>query len=219
MSSSANLVTPLSTLSYVKIWVAEGFKNDDGTRGVPKYQCTFVIPKTEDVSAIVAAHAAVLAADFPEGLPYGARPGGLIDGAVRYPTDPFYADKWVLGTSQDEDRFDHDQVMDKTLTKIVNKSHIYSGCIGHGMISFYGYKGGSKGIGCSLHGIVKMADGEHLGGGAVDSKAGFAAALGVSPAAAAAVPPAVAAAVPPAAVPPAAVPPAAVPPVAPAAHV
>ena len=173
MTSSAAFVTPVATFSYVNIWKARGFKNTDGTTGDPKCDTTFVIPKSENIDQIMEAYNQVLAADFPEGLPYGAKPGGLVDGAVRYPADPFYADKWILKAAQDEDRFNHQNVVGPDRQPIMNKSELYSGAIGHGHVSFYGYFGGSKGIGCSLHGLWKTGDGSPLGGDAPDSVAAF----------------------------------------------
>ena len=173
MSSSVAFVTPLATFSYVHVWKARGFKNADGTTGDPKYDTTFIIPKSENVDEIMAAYNEVLNADFPDGLPYGAKPGGLLDGAIRYPADPFYADKWILKAAQNEDRFNHQNVVGPDRQPIMNKSEIYSGAIGRGHISFYGYFGGSKGIGCSLHGLWKTGDGEPLGGDAPDSVAAF----------------------------------------------
>ena len=173
MSSSLAFVTPEATLSYVNIWKARGFKNADGTTGDPKYDTTFIIPKTENIDEIMAAYNQVLNTDFPEGLPYGAKPGGLLDGAIRYPADPFYADKWILKAGQDEDRFNHQNVVGSDRQPIMNKSEIYSGAIGRGHVSFYGYFGGSKGIGCSLHGLMKVRDGEALGGDSPDSVAAF----------------------------------------------
>ena len=183
MSSSDNFVSPLATMSYVNLWQARGFKNTDGTVGDPEFSVTLVIPKTTDMSVIDAQFNKVLAADFPDGMPYNSRTGkgvnevgAYMDGAIRYPNDPFYADKWIMGSSQKEDRFSLDSIMDAQQNPIMDKSQIYSGAIGHALISFYGYQGGSKGIGCSLHGVMKISDGEAMGGGAVDAKAGFASA-------------------------------------------
>ena len=184
MSSSDNMVTPEATLSFVKVWVAEAYRDKAGNVGdTKKYQCTFLIPKSADTSPLEAAYAQVLAADFPDGLPKGALPGGLRDGADEYPNDPFYADKWVLSASQTEDRFSHSNILDSKMQQILDKSQLYSGAIGKGVVGFYGYFGGKQGIGCSLHGVMKIRDGESLGGGAVDAAAIFGGA-GDSPAAA-----------------------------------
>jgi len=191
MSSSNKVVTNEGTFSYVTIWQSRGFRNADGSTGDPKYSIALVIPKTEDVSAINAAHAMVVAADFPDGMPFNSRTGAgvnsvgaLMDGAVRYPTDPFYADKWILSASADEEHFSHEHVVDQSngMQQIVNKSELYSGAKGKLHISFYGFQGGSKGVSCALHGIMKTGDGESLGGGIVDSTSAFAEASGQTPA-------------------------------------
>lgn len=181
MSSSAQVVTPESIFSYFKLWTATPFEAGDA----PKFSISLVFPKTTDLSQMQAAYDSVLHADFDGALPYGAKAGGFLDGAVRYPQDPWYADKWILSCSQTEDR--PPKILDEQNNPIMDKSQMYSGVIGRALISFYGYQGGSKGIGCSIHGVMKIRDGENMGGGSVDAAAAFAAA-GVAPAPSAAIP-------------------------------
>ena len=179
MSSSENFVTPESMFSYVQLWRAKPYEEGDD----PKFTVALVFSKNQDLSIITNAYNKVLNADFEGVLPYGAKAGGLVDGAVRYPGDPFYADKLILQCSQSEER--PPQVVDANNNPIMDKSELYSGVIGHAFISFYGYQGGSKGIGTSIHGVMKMRDGEHMGGGSVDARAGFAGMGGAAPAPAA----------------------------------
>lgn len=170
MSSSSTVITPKARFSYVNIWQARAFEQGDN----PKFTITLIFNKSDDLTELRQAHDQVIATDFPDGVPYGAKDPFLVDGAVRYPNDPYYADKLLLNCSQSEDR--PPQVVDATNTIITDKSQLYSGCFGHAMISFYGYFGGSKGVSCSIHGVMKTDDGENLGGESVNAQAGFAAA-------------------------------------------
>ncbi len=170
MSSSKNFVTGVVIFSYFKLWTATPFEAGDE----PKFTVSLLIDKTDaqTLKTIKENYDQVLNADFEGTLPYGAKPGYLIDGAVRYPNDPFYEGKWILNCNQNADR--PPQVLDENRQPIMDKSQAHSGCIGHALISFYGYQGGSKGIGCSIHGVMITGKGVDLGGGSVDAAAGFA---------------------------------------------
>lgn len=59
-------------------------------------------------------------------------------------------------------------VIDRDRMPITEEDELYSGCYGRAVINFYGYDaGGKKGISAGLNGIMKLADGERLGGGGV----------------------------------------------------
>ena len=185
MSSSQNIVTPISTFSYMNVWTARPFKEGQ----LPKFSCAFIFSKTQDVSALLQAYQGVLDEDFGGRLPSAGVPfawtnpaTGLetpfVDGARKYPTDPFYADKIILNTSQSDERAPQVLNQANPPTPIIDKSDVYSGCTGHGLVSFYGYKGGTGGVSASLHAVLKVADGEPLGAAKVDGAAEFANAFG-----------------------------------------
>lgn len=53
-------------------------------------------------------------------------------------------------------------------TPITDESEIYSGCYGRAIINFYVYDNqGNKGVSAGLMGLMKLSDGEALGGGRV----------------------------------------------------
>jgi hypothetical protein len=50
------------------------------------------------------------------------------------------------------------------MSRILDKTEIYSGMFACVSVAFFGYATGKKGIGCGLNNIMKVADGEPLGG-------------------------------------------------------
>jgi hypothetical protein len=57
---------------------------------------------------------------------------------------------------------------------ISDQTQIYGGCKVRALLGFYGYEYmGNKGVGVSLQAIVKIDDGESLGGGKVDVQKAF----------------------------------------------
>lgn len=59
-------------------------------------------------------------------------------------------------------------IVDANKLPITEPSELFSGCYGRAIINFYGYDTqGNKGISAGLNGIMKLHDGEPLGGGIV----------------------------------------------------
>jgi hypothetical protein len=58
--------------------------------------------------------------------------------------------------------------------EVLDPTEVYSGCHALASISFYAFNSnGNKGIACSLNNILKVADGEPLGGVTVDAETDF----------------------------------------------
>ena len=56
-------------------------------------------------------------------------------------------------------------IVDRKLNHIIDPREFYSGCYGIATIRFFPYnKNGNKGIGCGLGNLLKLEDGEPLGG-------------------------------------------------------
>ena len=52
------------------------------------------------------------------------------------------------------------------MNEILDPNEVYSGCYGRVSVIFYPYNAsGSKGIACGLNNVMKVAEGERLGGG------------------------------------------------------
>jgi len=171
MSSSQRLVTPVGRLSYVHIFKPRRAGNAETDN--LKYSIAIIFNKADSAALepLRKAHQALIDADFDGKLPYGAKGGEpFIDGAVRYPDEPYYADKLILQASQNEDRPPQITMMQDGSTlpvPVMSASDVYSGCYGQLLLNCYSYFGGSKGIAWSLQAVNKTADGESLGGGGV----------------------------------------------------
>lgn len=105
-------------------------------------------------------------------LAYGQTPC-LLDGALKFPGDPFYADYWFLSMG----RMAEDgapQVLLNPTTPVVDRSEIYPGCWVAISGNLYGYKGGRGGVNFDLFGVMKIRDDDRLGEAPPDAGALFA---------------------------------------------
>lgn len=157
--------------------------------GDPKYSVTLLIPKADaatkaDIDAsIQAAYEAGVAKRW-NGKRYplkdlvhdgdGLRPDGVT------PYGPECKGHWVLTASS------------KTKPQVVHISNInaqlapsdvYSGMYARVTLNFYAYDtAGNRGVGCGLGNVLKLRDGEVLGGGGASAEQDFAALAGQQPA-------------------------------------
>ncbi len=138
--------------------------------GEVKYSVTLLIPKS-DLATKAEIDAAIQGA-AKEGMEKtwkGARPPQLrvpiYDGdGVRPSGEPFGEEcrgHWVMTASSKQ----KPGVIDTTLSPIMEASDIYSGMYARVTVRFFAYSNsGNKGIGCGLNNVMKVADGEPLGG-------------------------------------------------------
>ena len=138
--------------------------------GAPKYSVSLIIPKS-DTLTVEKVKAAIRAA-YEEGLfrlrgSDWAAPAleglrsPLRDGDLERPGDPAYRDSWFINASSTH----KPGVVDADRNKILDSSELYSGITGRASITFYAYNAnGSRGIGCCLNNLQKLADGTPLGG-------------------------------------------------------
>jgi len=103
-----------------------------------------------------------------------------MDGAVRFPTDPFYADKYILGCSRPEEDGAPKVLLDAN-TPVIDKGDVYDGCNARMHVNFYAYKGGTGGINSDVYGVMKTGDNERLGNASPDSGSAFAGVQGAGP--------------------------------------
>lgn len=136
----------------------------------PKYGVTLLIPKT-DVATKAAIDSAIQSA-IQDGITNkwnGVRPPvtrlPIYDGdGVRPSGDAFgpeCAGHWVMTASSKQ----RPEVVDMSLSPILNASDIYSGMYIRVTIRFFAYSNaGNKGVGCGLNNVLKVEDGEPLSG-------------------------------------------------------
>lgn len=165
-SNPTFLVTGKVRLSFVHLFAP--YANPNG--GEPKYSTTLLIPKSDIATkqridaAIQAAIMAGVTAKWN-----GVRPAQpkqpVWDGdGLRQTGEEFGPEckgHWVITASSKQ----APQVVDMSLSPIINQTEIYSGIYAHVSLNFFPYlNSGNKGIGCGLGNVQKIADGEPLGG-------------------------------------------------------
>lgn len=135
-----------------------------------KYSCTILVPKS-DMATKQAIDTAIQAA-IQEGVSGkwgGTRPAQpptpVYDGdGLRLSGEAFGEEcrgHWVMTASSKLQQ----EIVDASLQPIMNATEIYSGMYARVQINFFAYNAaGKKGIGCGLGPVMKLRDGEPLGG-------------------------------------------------------
>ena len=178
---SESFVTPEGRLRYARsLWAARRFKNNPANDA--KFSCSLIIDKNNpqigalieqyNVVALTVEGAVQNAPGALVTLPYGKKTS-LMDGAVRFPGDAFYADKLILGCSRSEGDGAPD-VRGVDNNPVVDKGEVYDGCNAVILLNFYAYAGGTGGINAGLHAVRKTGDNDRLGNAAPDAATAFA---------------------------------------------
>lgn len=158
---NTKVVTGKVRMSYVHVWepaaISEG--------GEKKYSVSLIIPKsdTKTVGAIKAAIDNALKAGvgkFGGKIP-AVYKNPLRDGDAERPDDEAYVGSFFLNANCKT----KPGVVNAMRKPIENEDEFYSGCYGYASITFYAFNtNGNKGIACGLNNLMKIADGEPLGG-------------------------------------------------------
>ena len=169
MASNTQITTGKVRFSYCNLFTPRVVQ--DGAK--PKYSVTLLIPKTDKFTiqkikaAIDAAKAAYLARNNGKKLPSNLK-STLHDGDGERPNGGEFGEEckgcYVITVSS----INPPVIVDNTKTPITDPQELYSGCYGRAIINFYVYDtNGNKGISAGLNGIMKLHDGDPLGGGVV----------------------------------------------------
>lgn len=171
--SNTTQLTKITTgkvrFSYVNLFTPRAIDN-----GPEKYSVTLLIPKSDKATlnkiknAIDAAKTAYIQRNSGKKLPSTLK-NTLHDGDGERPSDgEEYGEECkghyvITVSSKNPPKILH---ADKTL--LTDPQELYSGCYGRAVINFYVYDTqGNKGISAGLNGVMKLYDGEPLGGGIV----------------------------------------------------
>ncbi len=159
--SPTKIVTGLVRLSYLHIWEPVAIEE-----GQPKkYSASLIIPKS-DKATLSAIKTAIDAAKEQGKAKFGGKvptslKTPLRDGDVERPEDDNYKGSYFINANSTT----RPGVVDKNIQQIMNQDELYSGCYGKVSITFYAFNtSGNKGIACGLNHIMKIKDGEALGG-------------------------------------------------------
>ena len=158
-SAKVKFVTDKVRFSFVNV-----FEPAETLSGLMKYSTMIMIPKTdkEQIAKFNAAfeeckkaNAAYFGGSIPKLLK-----GGLRDGDAER-DDPNFAGYYFVNALSNE----KPGVVDADLMPVMDKSEFYSGCWGRASVTFYAYDvTGAKGITLGLNNVMKLEDGERLGG-------------------------------------------------------
>ena len=164
--ADATIITgPRTRLSYAHLFEPHSFTSKD----TAKYSSNLLIPK-DDKRTLDRIHAAIKAA-YELGKNRLLEKDGSIpalkdltlplrDGDEEFPDDPAYESMLFMSAKNKYQPTLYDQAGHK----ITDPSDLYSGCYAKCKIQFYTYKYGNPGIAVSLLGLLKVRDGQALGG-------------------------------------------------------
>jgi hypothetical protein len=149
----------------VRFSFANVFEPAPNLSGVMKYSVSVLIPKS-DKAGVARFNAAFEKVKQDNSTYWGATipktlKGGLRDGDTEREGDEVYAGHYFFNANSNE----RPGVVDADLNPITDKNEFYSGCYGRASVTMYPYdQSGSRGIAFGLNNVMKLEDGEKLGG-------------------------------------------------------
>ena len=167
MAESKKIVLGTHRVSYLHLSEPTAFAGDENSK--PRYDCTFLIPYNHPDVARIQAAIHELATAEANGILKGVSIQSpkfwnpLRDGAewlAEHPEAVEYSGCYFIkasSTSQPKAFYSDKQ-------EIIDLSEVYSGCYCRGVIAPFAFNNKSKGIGFFLNSVMKMQDGERLGG-------------------------------------------------------
>jgi hypothetical protein len=159
--NSTKVITGLVRFSYLHIW--EPKKIDENSDA--KYSVSLIISKS-DTKTVGLIKKAIEAAKEAGKAKFGGKvpnnlKSPLRDGDEERPDDPAYENAYFVTANAKS----KPGVVDKNRQPIIDQDELYSGCYGHASVTFFAFNtSGNKGIACGLNHLMKVKDGESLGG-------------------------------------------------------
>jgi hypothetical protein len=148
-------------LSYLNVFEAKAMTEGE----TPKFSAAILLSK-KDVATKAKADAAIQLA-ITQGIPKkwkGKKPAILKlpwrDGDEEKPDDEAYAGHWFLNASNTKKPI----LLGTDKRPLEDPSELYSGAYARAVLTFYPFSGKSNGVAVSLDSILKLEDGESLGG-------------------------------------------------------
>ena len=169
------VVTGVVRFSYLHIWKPSTINEGD----TPKYSATLIIPKSDKATVDAINHVIQLAKEEGKSKWGGKIPAKmdspLRDGDEERPDDPAYANAYFINPKSTT----QPGIVDAKAQPIMDQDEIYSGAYGRASITAYPYDAkGNKGVAFYLNNIMKVKDGEPLGGAKSKPEDDFAAYVG-----------------------------------------
>ncbi|CUH95906.1 hypothetical protein P22_1992 [Propionispora sp. 2/2-37] len=172
------VITGVVRLSYANVFTPRAGKNG----GEAKYGTAILIPKKDEKTLkLIQKAIAAVKADPASLNKWGGKLSGLKmplhDGDADeafVEEHPEYAGHYYLNARNSR----KPGIIDLDGNPIIDPNEVYSGCYARASITFFAFNNESKGIGVSLNNIMKVADGERLGGGQAAAEDDFAEFIG-----------------------------------------
>lgn len=166
MSNQTQITTGRVRFSYLTVFQPRSFNG-----GAAKYSVMLMIPKTDSytINKIKAATQAAKDEWVAKGKKLPTQPKSTLhDGDGLNPSgDPYPAEcagHYVMNVSSTR----KPALVNADKSPITEESELFSGCYGRAIINFYAYDShGNKGVSAGLQALMKLSDGEPLGGGVV----------------------------------------------------
>lgn len=160
MNTDTKVITGKVRFSYAHVWEAVSINGEK-----PKYSVSLIIPKSDkktikDIQNAIEEAKKVGITKFGGKIPANLKMP-LRDGDIDREDDENYADSYFVNANC----VTKPGIVDKNGRPIIDSTEFYSGCYGHASITFYAFNSnGNKGIACGLNNLMKISDGEPLGG-------------------------------------------------------
>jgi len=168
-STATKVITGKVRLSYASVFVATSVEG-----GEAKYSTAILIPKSDKETLRKIKAAVDAAKEQGKGKWGGKIPANckmpLRDGDAEKPDDENYVGHFFLNASSNNKPgiakpIGKDAEGKTKLQEITDTTEVYSGCYAKVSINFYPFDvKGNKGVAAGLNNIVKVQDGEFLGG-------------------------------------------------------
>lgn len=156
------VVTGKVRFSYLHVWEPVAINGE----GDPKFSVSLIIPKNDKATLKAIKEAVENAKENGKTSKFAGRiPANLKlplrDGDEERLDDENYKGAYFLNASAKT----KPGLVDKDRKPILDQDELYSGCYGVASITFYPFNtSGNKGIACGLNHLMKLTDGEALGG-------------------------------------------------------
>lgn len=158
---TTKVVTGEVRFSYLHVWEPSAIEEGQDK----KYSASLIIPKS-DKKTLDAINKAIESAKEAGKAKFGGKIPTVLktplrDGDAERPDDEAYAGAYFINCNAKQ----QPGIVDKNARPIMNQDEVYSGCYGRASITFYAFNtSGNKGIACGLNHMMKLRDGESLGG-------------------------------------------------------
>jgi hypothetical protein len=174
MKKDTEAITPQARIVWPALFEPEAFNDSE-----PYYKALLLFEREADFSEIKAAIAAAARRKFPgqsddfyKKLRKPIRNGN--EKAVKENGEPdpesFYFNRLFINAKS---RY-QPQVVNKFNQPITDAAEVYGGCVVSACLSFFGYDYlGNKGVSAGLRAVIKIDDGEPIGGGKIDTGSVF----------------------------------------------